>query len=150
MFFYLVLGCNILAVLLGTAAGCLLRRHISDRLRENTMTYFAAISAALGLILTAFYLLSTYIAPYMTDTMTGSFLRLRRADPAGQRPAHRQAEKPSRPGPDPRAHSGGPHHLLLAILSAPVISNHINKNTLLFRGCFYLSGTKMRRTENSS
>jgi uncharacterized membrane protein YqgA involved in biofilm formation len=48
MFFYLVLGCNILAVLLGTAAGCLLRRHISDRLRENTMTYFAAISAVLG------------------------------------------------------------------------------------------------------
>lgn len=34
--------------------------------------------------------------------------------------------------------------------SAPVISNHINKNTLLFRGCFCLSGTKMRRTENSS
>lgn len=73
MFSYLVLGCNILAVLLGTAAGCLLRRHISDRLRENTMTYFAAISAALGLILTTFYLLSTYIAPYMTDAMIGNF-----------------------------------------------------------------------------
>ncbi|MCF2661536.1 DUF554 domain-containing protein [Pseudoflavonifractor phocaeensis] len=46
---YLVLGCNILAVLSGTAGGCLLRRYISPVLRDNSMTYFSVISAALGI-----------------------------------------------------------------------------------------------------
>lgn len=45
---YCVLGCNVMAVLLGTMIGCLLRRHISPRLQENSMVYFAVISAALG------------------------------------------------------------------------------------------------------
>lgn len=45
---YLVLGCNILAVLIGTAGGCLLRRYISSTLQDNSMTYFSVISAALG------------------------------------------------------------------------------------------------------
>lgn len=48
MFPYLILGCNVLAVLLGTAVGCLLRRHISAGMQEHTMLYFAAISVALG------------------------------------------------------------------------------------------------------
>ena len=45
---FLVFGCNILAVPLGTAVGCILRKHISPKLQENSMTYFAIISAALG------------------------------------------------------------------------------------------------------
>jgi len=48
---YFVLGCNVLAIPLGTAAGCLLRKYISPALRENSMTYFAAISAALGVMM---------------------------------------------------------------------------------------------------
>lgn len=48
---YFVLGCNILAVPLGTAAGCFLRKHISSSLRENSMIYFAAISTALGVMM---------------------------------------------------------------------------------------------------
>lgn len=46
---YLVLGCNVFAIVFGTAAGCFLRRHISPKLRENSMLYFAAIAAALGI-----------------------------------------------------------------------------------------------------
>lgn len=77
MFSYLVLGCNILAVLLGTAAGCLLRRHISDRLRENTMTYFAAISAALGVqMLGRVDQMTAVVFAFLLGGTVGHFLRL--------------------------------------------------------------------------
>lgn len=42
---------NVLAVVLGTAIGCVLRHHISNVLKENIMLYFSIVSASIGILL---------------------------------------------------------------------------------------------------
>lgn len=74
---YLVLGGNVFAVLLGTAAGCLLRKHISPRLQENSMLYFAAISAALGVqMLGRVSQMTAAVLAFLLGGIAGHILRL--------------------------------------------------------------------------
>ena len=74
---HLVLGCNVLAVLLGTAVGCLLRKHISSKLQENSMIYFAAISAALGVqMLGRVHQMTAAVLAFLLGGLLGHILRL--------------------------------------------------------------------------
>ena len=44
-----VLLVNLGVMVLGTALGCLLRKYISPQLQENSMVYFAIVTAVLGI-----------------------------------------------------------------------------------------------------
>lgn len=73
----IVLGCNVIAVLLGTAFGCLLRKHISSKLQENSMTYFAAIAAALGIqMLGRVNQMTVAVLAFLLGGLAGHLLKL--------------------------------------------------------------------------
>ena len=74
---YLVLSCNVTAILLGTAIGCLFRKRISDTLRENSMLYFAIIAAALGIqMLSRVSQMTAVVFAFLMGGIAGHALKL--------------------------------------------------------------------------
>lgn len=74
---YFILSINILAILIGTLMGCILRKYISELLQENSMVYFAAISAAIGIqMLNRVNNFSAVVLAFLCSGVIGHILKL--------------------------------------------------------------------------
>lgn len=74
MYIFLV---NVAALVAGTALGCLLKKHISEKLQENSMIYLAIVTLALGIrLLGRAVSFSAVVIAFLLGGCIGHFLKL--------------------------------------------------------------------------
>lgn len=72
-----ILVINVAALAAGTALGCLLRKYVPKVLQENSMLYFAIITAVLGIrLINRTASLSAVVIAFLLGGVVGHFLKL--------------------------------------------------------------------------
>lgn len=73
----LILLVNVAALIVGTAAGCLLKKYVPEKLQSNSMLYFSVVTLVLGIrLLNRTVNFSAVVIAFLIGGTVGHFLKL--------------------------------------------------------------------------